>query len=755
MIDHIYTNNPGLVSETCVPVSGISDHYPTLCTVDLKKYKVHLKDHRSTFYRKFRHFNETSFLTDLLYTPFDNVFALSDPNEAFTFWSNLLSTVFNKHAPFIEKRIKQNPSPPWLTQSIRHEIYFRDSLKKLRRYEEYKAQRNKVKTLIRRSKKEYISSLIVNKSDSANIWRAIKLLTNSCSSGPDRMSNISANDFNDHFTSVSGKLKDKLPQDSDDYFSDCLNRIDSFVESSNCPFDSFEIPYMSVVEVLNHLKNLNVNKSTGLDNFHARLLKIAAPVISISLTYIYNLFIYKKEIPFLFKCAKCIPIYKSGSVDDPNNFRPISILSVLCKPFEKHINYHLSNFFERSKFFHPCQSAFRKGHSCETALLNITESLYSTCDRSKAAGLVFVDFSKAFDMIDHEKLLMKMKHYHIAESSIQLLRSYLMNRSQSVFLNSNQSELSNLSYGVPQGSILGPLLFSIYINDLPLSINSSLCHLFADDTTLVSHGESITSITCALNQALKDLYSWCVGNSMLVNPNKSECMLVCTRQKRIKLNDKLGLFLNDVCLPQVVSHKLLGVVIDQNLTWSNHTVLISNRLASKVYQLNCIKNFTNPATRKLFYFAYIQPCFDYCSSVWGHCCKSHLIRLNSLQKRSFKIILKSDKYNLDKMAELLNIPPLNIKIMFNDCVLLHRIIHESAPSYLSFLALRQPSQYFSSDLRVVIPFPSLDVMKMSFAYNSASSWNKLPLFIRTMMKTKIFRKNLLNHLGFPKKVGIG
>ena len=253
------------------------------------------------------------------------------------------------------------------------------------------------------------------------------------------------------------------------------------------------------------------------------MLKIAAPFISDSLTYVYNLFIYKKSIPILFKCAKCIPLHKSGSVDDPNNFRPISILSLLCKPFEKHINFHLSKFFERCNMFHPCQSAFRKQYSCETALLNITEDLYSTCNNSEVAGLVFVDFAKAFDMIDHEKLLIKLKHYCIADDTIDLLRSYLSNRLQSVCLNLTQSKLSPLSYGVPQGSILGPHLFSIYINGLPLLIKTTTCHLFADNITLVLSAVSVASIRSDLNQALHDLYSWHLKHSTLVNPQKSEC----------------------------------------------------------------------------------------------------------------------------------------------------------------------------------------------------------------------------------------
>ena len=370
------------------------------------------------------------------------------------------------------------------------------------------------------------------------------------------------------------------------------------------------------------------------------------------------------------------------------------------------------------------------------------------------AGLVFVDFSKAFDMIDHEKLLIKLKHYNLTESSINLLRSYLTNRQQSVCISSTHSKLSTLSHGVPQGSTLGPLLFNIYINDLPLTISSALCHLFADDNTLISSGNSVFSITCNLNHALKDLFFWCIANSMMANPIKSKSMLVCTRQKRIKINDQLNLYFDQVLLPQVSSHKLLGVIIDHNLTWANHTAFISSKLSTKAYQLNCIKNFLDLATRKLFYFAYIQPQLDYCSTVWGHCCKSHLIRLKSIQKRSFKLMLKSDQYDLEEMSELLNILVLQEKFIFNDCILLHKIIYNNVPSYLSNLASLNSSHYFSNDKRVIIPFPHMDIMKHSFAYNCTSSWNKLPSLLRTIEEPLSFKHQLSNYLT-SHKLGIG
>ena len=386
----------------------------------------------------------------------------------------------------------------------------------------------------------------------------------------------------------------------------------------------------------------------------------------------------------------------------------------------------------------------------------MTEELYSACNNSKITGLVFVDFAKAFDMIDHEKLLSKLKHYCISDHTIELIRSYLSNRLQAVVVNSTQSNLSHLSYGVPQGSILGPLLFSIYINDLPLSIKTSICHLFADDTTFSSCGSSVESIRYDLDGALCDLFTWCVANSMLVNPQKSECMLICTRQKRMKLGDALlNLQFNNIMLPQVSTHKILGVILDQNLSWSNHSILISSILASKVYQLNCIKHFIDLPTRKLFYFAYIQPYIEYCSSVWGHCCKSHLIRIISLQKRSFKLILGSNMFDYETMSHLLDIVPFNKKIMVNDCILLHKVITGFAPDYLSGYILKQSSHYFSSDTRIVVPFPNMDIMKMSFSYNSAFYWNKLPFGLRNVQGLKQFKGALLNYVGYNTKKGIG
>ena len=551
------------------------------------------------------------------------------------------------------------------------------------------------------------------------IWKAIKSLTNTNLSK--KQPDICPDSFNQYFTNVAPNLINSIPSNADSKFNSCLENIDKFVGSKLRANQSFNLPFLSTTDVVSYIKLMKCKKSTGLDNISCKLLKTAAPYIADSLTYVYNLFIDTTSIPDSLKCAKCVPVHKSGDFSNVTNFRPISVLSLLCKPFERHIFKNLYFFFEKFKLFHNLQSAFRKGHSCETALLNVTERLYNTCNNGKLAGLVFIDFSKAFDMIDHSKLLSKLKHYAVSDHTIGIFESYLSNRTQSVCINSKQSTLLPIKYGVPQGSILGPLLFSIFINDLPLCINTSESNLFADDTTLLSLASNVATLNENLNISMDALKRWCISNLMFVNAKKSGCMLVCTRQKRMKLPcGTLHIHFNNDTIPQVTHHRLLGVILDQNLTWGNHIDKTCYKISSKIYLLNRIKNFIDIETRKLFYFAYIQPYLDYCSSVWGHTYQSNISRISSLQKRALKRINCNVFDPHQNLYLSFNIIPFTDKVKFQDCILIHKIIHGEAPNYLSSLLNLNLSQYFSHQSRLIIPFPNMDIFKMSFSYSGAN-----------------------------------
>ena len=407
-------------------------------------------------------FEEENFLADLAIAPFDNIYGVSDPCTLLDMWIELFTNIINKHAPIKSKRVKHSIIPPWITPIILQEMRIRDNLKAKKSHEEYKKQRNKVKSMQRSAKKLFINDLIKNKSDPSSIWRAIKILKNQFT--VNQQYEFSPDEFNFFFTGVADTLIGQcFDTNSTQCPSECSDVLKEFIYTRHTSQDKFEIPLMSVSDVYSYLISLKVKKSVGLDKISNRILKIAAPIISSHLAFIYNQCICTGIIPDRLKSAKVIPLHKKGPKNELNNFRPISVLSALIKPLEKHINANLMKYFESNALFHPSQSAFRKYHSCQSALLKITETYFKVCNNSTLAGTVFVDFSKAFDMINHRILLLKLEQYGMSDQAMNVFRSYLYGRSQRVCIGSMVSDLLPIHHGVPQGSILGPLLFSIYL----------------------------------------------------------------------------------------------------------------------------------------------------------------------------------------------------------------------------------------------------------------------------------------------------
>ena len=276
-----------------------------------------------------------------------------------------------------------------------------------------------------------------------------------------------------------------------------------------------------------------------------RLLKLAAPFITDEITFICNHSITNSVFPSKWKEAKVAPLHKNGPHEEVNNYRPISILPVLSKVIEKHVHESLSDFLNQHELLHKTQSGFRAQHSCETALVNMIDLWLNAIDDSKMIGVVLVDFKKAFDLVDHQILLNKLEIYGIKDEALQWFNTYLTNRKQQVTINNSKSDFKHISCGVPQGSILGPLLFLLFINDLPLYTSNVFTDLYADDTTLYDIQYSMEQIEKNLQTALNKLHIWCRSNGMSLNSSKTKVMLVTTNQKRQRLdNENLALKFN-------------------------------------------------------------------------------------------------------------------------------------------------------------------------------------------------------------------
>ena len=326
-----------------------------------------------------------------------------------------------------------------------------------------------------------------------------------------------ANGFNDFFINIADNIKEPTEPTSHEKLKEyCKEKIPEDVV--------FDLPMLTKDKVIKYLKHLDIRKSTGTDDIGPRLLRMSSPIIAESLTYICNLSIKTGSFPERWKEGKVKPLHKGGPSNDPNNFRPISILPVLSKLFEKHVHEGLINFLEKYKLLHDTQSGFRRNHSCETALIHMVEKWLKALDNGELVGVIFVDFRKAFDLVDHDILMKKLELYKFNQVSLNWFRSYLSGRKQIVSFKNVVSERETVKCGVPQGSILGPLLFLLFINDLPLHIKVKT-DLHADDATVYEINNSKEEIERKLQLAIKDLARWCKLNGMTINTEKpKQCL---------------------------------------------------------------------------------------------------------------------------------------------------------------------------------------------------------------------------------------
>ena len=589
LIDHIYCNNLSNVLSTKVPILGLSDHFPVFVTRKLNSSPVLKKSHHSISYRSFKNFNEAEFINDLSSTPWDVIKIFDDTNDIVESWSSLFLDINDKHLPLKQHRVKRKQQPKWLNGEIIDAIKTRDRYKSINENEQYKIWRNKVCSLIKQSKKHQYSEILnENANNPASVWKLFKEIgaskcKDSCGIFSLNADNNSienpkdiADQFNKYFVSVSSKIKEP-PLASN------FDKLKEFCDKKIPANTYFSIPCISQEKVEKYLKNIDITKATGSDNIGARLLKLAAPFISDSLMYICNQSILNSTFPDKWKEGKVRPLYKNGPKDDTNNYRPISILPVISKMLEKHVHDSLMTYLTSHKLLHSTQSGFRPNHSCETALLQMVNKFLEAINSSQIIGMVMVDFRKAFDLVDHTLLLKKLRHYKLSDKTINWFSSYLLGRKQKVVINNIESRMENVLCGVPQGSILGPLLFLMFINNLPLYTNNVATDLYADDTTLYMVGETQEYIEQNLQMALQNLSEWCKLNGMLLNTDKTKAMLITTSQKRLHLNnDILHLTYNNDVLNSVENEKVLGVRIDNNLTWSIHINFIAKKISSNL-----------------------------------------------------------------------------------------------------------------------------------------------------------------------------
>ena len=545
-----------------------------------------------------------------------------------------------------------------------------------------------------------------------------------------------ADHLNKHFIQIGPDLAKKIPAtpvNAEDY----LRREPSV----------FEFPEIDPSRVLNLLLKVDIARATGLDQISNKVLKLAAPIIYRQLTDLFNLSVKSGVFPVDWKLAKVSPIYKTGERIDPNNYRPISVLSTIARIFEKVIYEQLYDYLSRKNILDPRQSGFRSLHSTVTALLDLTNQWCFNIDRGLINGVLFLDLKKAFDTVDHNFLLIKLEYVGVRGQTLEWFKSYLSNRSQVVFINGVLSEHEQIKCGVPQGSILDPLLFLIYINDLSSIIDFATTRMYADDTNLTFTACNIPELQEQMSVDIQCLKNWLIANKLTLNVIKTEFMLVGSRQRIATMTENMNTFLNGISLNRVNCSKCLGVEIDEFLTWDTHIASVSKKVSSGISIMRKIKPFIPISSLLNIYQSIVEPYFDYCSIVWNGIGDNLADKLQKLQNRAARVITGADY--LTPTNEILNkFGWSNLKERRNKqkALMMFEIVNGMTPRYLKDIFSARPGASVYN-LRtslddIAIPRARTDYYRKSFAFTGAKIWNALPNNMKSELSFETFRNKL-------------
>ena len=760
LIDNIYVKsnklNPVFSS---VLYSDISDHLPILTCFgeDTKKKRTPL-----VFKTKIMNDTVMSQITNELNSIDWTYLHELDTNAAYSSYTTKLNATINKFS--VEKTIKipykKIIREPWMTLGLLKSCINRDKLYKKSINKEkshplrikYATYKNQLDRLKRISRQEYYREQIdAYKTDIRKTWSVINGLIgrkNDKSTISDLFSindqletNAAkiANGFCDFFTNVGKECAAKIAPSKKSSQSHLGNKPNNKTMFMN-PTDPEEVQKI--------IQNLKPKKSTGHDEISTQLLKSLTNVITIPSSIIMNKSLSEGVVPQDMKIAKVVPIYKSKDHQKFTNYRPISLLPAMSKVMEKIVHKRLYGFLNIHHILYNSQYGFRPKHSTVNAVSEFVHEILSAYDRNETSLATFLDLSKAFDTIDHDTLFMKLSYYGIRGTALTWFKSYFKNRKQYVHYNGQNSDLLDITCGVPQGSVLGPLLFIIYTNDLPNALRDAKCILFADDTTIYMSSQNQKQLYDSMTSELNNLTDWFSANRLSLNTTKTNFIhFRKSRNTQIISND---LVVNGSIIERVTCTKFLGLLIDEKLQWTEHIEYCRKKVASGVYALNMVKRLLSESTKRMMYYSLINPYLLYGNILWGSAYRTHLQKLTTLQKKSLRIIANTT-YNehTSPIFKRLNILKLEDMHKYELAKFVFAAKESLTPSPLSNIYLlnnRVHSHHTRQREDVHINKSSCDVVCRSFIIKGPQYWSSLSPEVRNSQTVSCLRSRLNKYL---------
>ena len=593
-------------------------------------------------------------------------------------WESLKTAILNT----IEKRVPSKMTTsrhtnPWMNTEIRRLIRRKQrahrkarQTKTKRDNDRYKRLQRDVQYKIRRANKAYMENTVSSdcKDNSKKFWAYVK-------SKGHEFTGVAPLKNQEGFLQSDTKARANILNEQ---FKSVFTKEDlSNIPDTGCS----DIPTMNNIRidwkgVYKLLKNLKTHKATGPDEIPAYILKTAADELAPALAWFFQLSIDQGEIPQDWRQALVVPIFKKGDKHQPSNYRPVSLTSITCKLLEHIIHSNIMQHFDQHRILCDNQHGFRKKRSCETQLLSTVQEIASSTAKGQQVDIILLDFAKAFDKVPHTRLLHKLDHYGVRDNVKRWIESFLSQREQQVILDGVRSDTAEVLSGVPQGTVLGPLLFLCFINDLPESIKSSQAKLFADDSLLFKVIKN-DSDRALLQRDLSALEHWEKTWQMSFNPTKCVVLRICTKKKRKILPTQYQL--HGHTLEVVDASKYLGVTITDDLSWETHVqnvVCKANRTLGFVRRN--LKDCTKPV-KGLTYKTMIRPTMEYASTVWDPHLQAQKSALEQVQKRAARYVCNDYTSRtpgcVTKMLDDLKWEPLEARRRHDRLSMLYRIQH--------------------------------------------------------------------------------
>lgn len=685
---------------------------------------------------------------------------LPNLDVAFVEFSETLKGIIQRHTKHIRVNRKIKKRAPWASDSLaklslsKHEYYQRwkkhpENLYLKAKFFEYK---QKVKIRAAKDKSNYMSKqLNLAQSDPRRFWHLIK--STARNSAP-KLSNIRVNDsllavpgneivianvFNKFFAESVDSIFSKFNNDPTDNYAGCNQNI------SNSMF-FHEITETEVFQTIMSLPN---SSAVGIDELSTKFIKENADLLATPLAALFNRSVVSGVFPENFKISIIIPLFKSGDRSSVSNYRPISLLPIFSKIFEKIIHRRLTDFLDSIGFFADSQYGFRKKRSTDLALFEHLKYIVSSLEEKDKVAAIYCDVSKAFDTIDHTILLNKLENCGIRGVLNAWFGSYLSNRKQRVKIFDKLGDCVNVNRGVPQGSALGPLLFIIYINDLLLQNWGGATFCFADDTSLVVRAKDEDSLIAGLNDGLRGLYYWFRKHKLDLNPTKTKLMSY-SYHIPLNLQDKIILHtcssasrLSCNCIPLKQENKVkyLGLWLDSCLMWHEQTLVLQNRMRGLNFMMYHLSKLFSQSHILTIYRTLYESVLKYGLVHWGGAGDSSLKPIRILQKQVIRNMAKIHRFSSSvPWFEKFQIPTLSrLYVLESVCFVNRNLARINRMDPINTQARRVGT-------KSVLPKWLRHRSRTQSPYSTSKFFNSLPKTFRSIMNFKRFRKSVLDSL---------